>query len=168
MSQLLVVTGAPGSGKTTTAEFMAGMSHEFSVFDIDWLIDQGSNLVGKRIQDAPELWSPWAQLWFEVLHCAIKNGNQPIFFCPNTPLDFQHFGLPDWCREVRWFLLDCSDASRRSRLQSRNWSCEAIDSALSDARELRSAVSVGVSTDDWQTPAVAEEVLSWARKRLAR
>ena len=163
MTRLLVVTGAPGSGKSTTVEALLGIDHEFMVFDIDWLIEQGSDFLGRRIQDSPDRWKPWGHLWFEVLHSVVRNGQTPIFFCPNSIADFNTFGLPDWVSTVKWLLLNCDEADRRRRLEDRSWSEVDIDDALKDAQELENLGLLTISTSQ-QTPVeVAEGVLHWAR-----
>lgn len=161
MAQLRVVSGAPGSGKTTLVEAMLQIEHEFMVFDIDWLIEHGSDLIGKRIQEAPEAWQPWSQLWFEVLHSVIRNGGAPIFFCPNSPADFARFGVPDWCEEVHWLLLDCPDEERIKRLNWRGWADTDIDAANVDATELRAQILITI-TSNIEPAALAQQVINWA------
>lgn len=55
---LWVVTGAPESGKSTTVEYLLEQNLDFAVFDIDWLIKQGNELIYQRIQDTPASWQP--------------------------------------------------------------------------------------------------------------
>lgn len=164
-TNLLVVTGAPGAGKTTAAEQLLTMPHEFVVFDIDWLIKQGSDLIGQPIQESPDSWKPWAHLWFEVLHSVIRNGKTPIFFCPNTPEDFLSYGLPEWCQKVDWLLLDCESEIRTARLLARGWSEISIEAALADAGELRDCGFEKISTDVCSKSEVAAAIIRWANDK---
>ncbi len=162
---LFVVTGAPGSGKSTAVEALLRLEHKFTVFDIDWLIDQGSELIGQPLQEAPNSWQAWAHLWFEVLHGVLRNGDQPVFFCPNSRADFEAFGLPAWCDQVNWLLLDCGDIERRSRLEQRGWSGKAISAAIVDAQELREEGFVTIDTSKSTKAQVADGILRWAIKK---
>lgn len=159
---LFVVTGAPGSGKSTAAEAFIQLRTQYLAFDIDWLGVAASNLAGKDIFSDQSTWRPYGALWFEVLHAVLRNGRVPVFFAPNDPSDFESHGLPEWCGGVEWLLLDCDDAIRRERLGRRSgWTAAMVEEALEDARVLREMVPTRVDTARQSPDEVASSILGW-------
>lgn len=159
---LYLVTGAPGSGKSTTIQAFLALRSPYLAFDIDWLAETASNLAAKDIYTDPSTWQPYAALWFAVLHGVYQNGQIPLFFSPNDPQDLARFGQPTWCRAIHWLLLDCDDQTRRARLQQRSdWTAAMIDEALVDAQVLRQAIPQQVDTGLLAPNAVALAILAW-------
>lgn len=164
---LYVVTGAPGSGKSTALEAFLilrrdALHSDYIAFDIDWLADTASSLAGKDIYTDPSTWKPYGMLWFEVLHAINRNGQTPLFFTPNDPEDFRRFGQPAWCSTVEWLLLDCDDHTRRERLAQRlDWTEAMIAEALTDARVLRQTVPFHVDTGLLSPGEVAVRIVDW-------
>ncbi len=159
---LCIVTGAPGSGKTTTVKAFLELHSSYLAFDIDWLAKAASDLADKDIYSDPSTWKPYASLWFEVLHAVYKNGQKPIFFTPNDPQDIDKYGQPSWCREIRWLLLDCENQIRRERLALRpGWTEGMIAEALADARALRQAIPLQVDTGLLSPEENATRILAW-------
>jgi hypothetical protein len=162
---IYVVTGAPGAGKSTTIMAFLSLKSEYIAFDIDWLAVPAGTLANKNIFTDPSTWKPYAALWFEVIHSVHKNHKTPVFFSPNTPSDFEHHGMPDWCGDVNWLLLDCDDQIRSHRLaQRKEWDDEMIQDAISDAVELRNMVSNTHDTGTLTPEQVATEILNWLEK----
>ena len=161
---LTIVTGAPGSGKTTTLNALLEMGSDFLAFDIDWLADTAGRLAGKSISSDSSTWEPYGALWFEVLHSIYRNAKQPVFFTPNSPADIESIGKPHWCGDIRWLLLDCDDPTRKKRLDERSdWSAERKAEALEDATELRESVKVRIDTGAFSPSEVASKVLLFAK-----
>ncbi|MDQ3929300.1 MAG: chloramphenicol phosphotransferase CPT family protein [Chloroflexota bacterium] len=159
---LFVVTGAPGSGKTTAAEAFLGLSSPYLAFDIDWLGVVASDLAGKNIFLDTSTWRPYGALWFEVLHCVYRNGRIAVFFTPGDPGDFAWHSLPSWCERVEWLLLDCDDRVRCERLRARpEWTDDMVQEAIEDAHALRLMVDTKVDTGRHTPAEVAEAILSW-------
>jgi len=159
------VTGAPGAGKSTTVQAFAAFGTEYVAFDIDWLADTASVVLGKSIYTDASTWEPYSLLWFTVLKMIVMNGKTPVFFTPNDPSDIEKVGLPDWCSGVEWLLLDCDDAVRRSRLGRRaQWTDDMIDEAVADARELRGWIGRKIATDQRPPNEVAAAVLAWLKE----
>ena len=158
---LIIVVGAPGSGKSTTVNSILELATPFIVFDIDWLAPAASKLTNKRIFSDPASWASYDALWKEVLHSVYKNSKQAIFFTPNSPTDIP--SAPVWCSEIRWLLLDCDDAIRQDRLNVRSdWTQARRAEAFNDAAELRAFQLETVDTGIYSPGEVAAKVLSFA------
>lgn len=95
---LIIVTGAPGSGKSTTVDHMLEQGTSFLVFDIDWLAQAAGDLAKKSIYSDPGTWGPYDALWRDVLRSIYRNSRQAIFFTPNTPDDIKI--EPPWCSGI--------------------------------------------------------------------
>jgi hypothetical protein len=159
---LYIITGTPGSGKSTTLSAFFALQTEYLVFDIDWLAEAGSQLAAREIFSDPSTWKPYGLLWFEILHSIYKNGHTPLFFTPNDPHDTERFGRPTWCSQIHWLLLDCDDLTRRRCLAGRpDWNESRIAEAIADANELRQAILVQLDTKLLPPNEVAAEILSW-------
>ena len=77
-----IVTGAPGSGKSTVVEELLKLETPFIILDIDWLAEAAGELAGTSIYFDPTVGTPYLKLWFEVMDSIIKNGETPLFFTP--------------------------------------------------------------------------------------
>ncbi len=162
---LYFITGAPGSGKSTTLEAFLRLRSDYIAFDIDWLTDVSSDLAQKSIYTDPSIWQPYSALWFEILHAICKNGRTPIFFTPNDPQDIERFGQPAWCREIKWLLLDCDDKTRRVRLSQRqDWTELMVTEATTDAQALREVISTHLDTSVLTPDQVATKILAWLQQ----
>ena len=159
---LPVITGAPGSGKSTLVQALHKFETPFAFFDIDWLAAPASALIGTDISSDPTAWQPYSQLWFEVLHASLRNGQRPVFFTPNDPSDFKIYGVPKWIDQLDWLLLDCPDEIRCRRLTRRlHWTTAQTDEALEDAAILRRQVPNVLDTSTHSTSEAAEFILAW-------
>lgn len=164
---LYFVAGAPGSGKTTVVERLLERRSAFIFFDIDWLADSASGLVGRDIRFAPEAWPAYGEVWFSVLQAVFANNLTPVLFTPADPSDFAVQALPAWCAGITWLLLDCDDQTRVARLQQRvAWDEKRVEEALQDARALRASVAKRVDTGSQSPEDVASAVLEWLSKQL--
>lgn len=158
---LYFVSGAPGSGKTTVVEKLLEKPSAFVFFDIDWLADPASALVGQNIRFAPETWSAYGDVWLGVLHAVIKNGLTPVLLTPADPSDFASRALPDWCAGISWLLLDCNDKTRLERLRRSGWEEERLQDALQDAATMRPLILDHVDTGASSPDEVALSILGW-------
>lgn len=158
------MTGAPGSGKTTVTRTLLEGTAPYVLFDIDWLADPVSQLVGKDIRFAPETWGAYGEVWFAVLYAVLQNGLTPVLFTPADPDDFAEKPLPGWCRGLEWLLLDCDDETRRARLRARGWSGARLDEAMGDARALRQQVPTRLDTGKATPGETAVQVLAWLER----
>ena len=81
---MYVVTGAPGSGKTTALEAFLSLETDYIAFDIDWLAIPAGTLANRSIFTDPSTWKPYAALWFEIIHCAISDAVELRNIVSNT------------------------------------------------------------------------------------
>ena len=121
-----IVTGAPGSGKSTGLQAFMRCPSRYIAFDMDWLLTSASALIGKDLRMEASAWPPYNALWLEVLHAVHSNGRAAVLFAPVNTSDLPMEALPDWCGGVEWLLLDCPDAVRRARLADRAGWTEAM------------------------------------------
>lgn len=160
---LLIVSGAPGAGKTTLANRLAGTVAGFVILDIDVLADAASDLAGRSIYTEPETWPAYGRLWFDVLQAVHRNGHVPVWFTPNSPDDLKG-RFPAWCQEVAWLLLDCDDDCRIARLKLRtDWEMTRMEEALQDAAGLRSKIKDVIDTNGVTPDHVANELVRWIK-----
>lgn len=157
---LHLVTGAPGTGKSLSAQTCVQSQRGFLSFDMDALIDSASALAQRDIHFAPETWVLYNSLWLDVLKAVLENGMEAVLFTPIAPADIST--PPGWCREIRWLQLDCADQVLSQRLSDRRWSDDRIRDALADAQELRqSGIHQVIRTDELDHLAVADAISDW-------
>lgn len=159
---IYIVTGAPGSGKSTTVEAFIQLKTNFLAFDIDWLIDSASELADRDIHVDESTWKPYGALWFNVLHATLRNHKTPVLFAPWDENDLKTNGIPDWCQSVEWLLLDCEDVIRCERLAHRHgWSEQRIEDAILDAASLRQTITKCIDTGKTAPEEIAGLIYRW-------
>jgi adenylate kinase len=141
---IIVVLGAPGSGKTTAIEPLAALLPRHVVLDWDAFMEPAGALAGRDIRANPETWPAYREL---VQKVAASVATVPVvLFGVATPDELD--GL-----QVRaWVLLDCSDEERRRRLHADGRDRDA-DAAISDAQHYRS-LGLPVIDTTGRTPAL--------------
>jgi predicted kinase len=72
------VIGAPGSGKSVVAGFVAARLPDFVVLDMDVLLDPVGALVGVDLRDAEaaHLWPAYNEVWVNL--AAVLAKNRPV------------------------------------------------------------------------------------------
>jgi len=161
---LYIVTGAPGSGKSTALAALLRQPNPYLAFDIDWLTITASDLARSDIIFDRTTWPAYNALWLEILQAVYRNGKVAIFFSPFDTNDVAQAGQTTWYQRIEWLLLDCDDATRQMRLSVRSgWSGEMIGEALSDARALRDHIPERIDTGIRTPDEVAEAIVSWVR-----
>lgn len=157
-----IVTGAPGSGKSTALDAFVRLHSAYIAFDIDWLTITASGLAGKDIIFDQSTWKAYNAVWFEILHAIHVNGKVPVLFAPLDVQDIQKYGQPAWCASIEWCLLDCDDALRRKRLLQRpGWTETMVEEAIEDAQFLRATIHRTIDTGTLPPLNVASEILRW-------
>lgn len=160
-----VVTGAPGSGKTTALAALLRRATPHVAFDIDWLAIPASQLARSDIFFDRATWPAYTALWFEILHSVHKNGKLAIFFAPIDLHDLAAYGQPAWCERVEWLLLDCDDSTRQDRLGCRSgWTAAMIAEAIIDAHVLRGQVTERIDTGRHTPAEVAAAIVLWVEQ----
>jgi hypothetical protein len=162
---LYIVTGAPGSGKTTALAALLQRPNPYLAFDIDWLTITASHLARTDIIFDRTTWPAYNALWLEILHAVYRNGKVAIFFSPFDTNDVEQTGQAIWYQHIEWLLLDCDDVTRQMRLSARSeWSDEMITEALSDAHALRKHILERLDTGTHTPDEVAEAILRWVER----
>ena len=157
---LHIVTGAHGSGKSTSLAAFLNLESDFIAFDIDWLIVGASDLAGQDLHSARSKWQSYNSLWLDILHAIFRNHRCPVLFSPLAPTDLVGL-VPPWCSDIRWLLLDCPNAILRERLEGRDgWTDSGIQEALADASQLRSEITDHVVDTNSSTPSATARVIS--------
>jgi hypothetical protein len=159
--RLLIVTGAPGAGKSTALTAFLALGTERMAYDVDWLATPASGLAGRSVHTDRDTWPAYGRLWIEVLHAAFRNGRVPVLFAPFDERDVAASGLPEWAGDVAWLLLDCSDDVRAARLRARGWDRARVTEAIADAVELRRRVPDRIDTGLRTAEEVARAVAAW-------
>ena len=151
---MIFVTGAHGSGKTTTYNNLAhNPSVRIVAFDMDSLLAPASALTGKSIQTSPETWPAYNQLWLGVMQAVSASGFTPVLFTPASPTEI------DPHQEHSWILLDCHEDILQERLIARDWGPNEITDALNDALLLRNDVETRIDTSLASPVEVARELV---------
>lgn len=152
---LFIVTGAPGSGKTSVLpHLVAAGADRFVVADMDEILTDGGLLGVTIAGSAGELsWPAYNELWARIAMLVRRSGRPMVLLCPLEPAQW-----PSDDGRVDWVHLDCSDVERRRRLAGRRWSSQAVERAVDDAGVLRSLVPGRIATDDLQPAEIADQV----------
>jgi len=162
---LHIVTGAPGSGKSTALEAFLRLKSDFIAFDIDWLTETASDLAGKDVIFDQSTWKPYNGVWFEVLYATHLNSKTAVFFAPTSTSDIVKHGKPAWCSDIEWLLLDCDDGIRYRRLKQRpEWTDAMIEEAVNDAIFLRQTVRLRIDTGTTPPDQVAHLIRDWLQR----
>ena len=85
--RVVIVTGAPGAGKSATLDAFLALRTAYVAFDVDWLVAAASQLAGASIFHDPATWPPYRALWFEILHAMVRNGRVPVLIAAVDPAD---------------------------------------------------------------------------------
>lgn len=152
-----MVTGAPGSGKSTVVPELLRLRHgALVVMDMDELLDDEGRLLGIKIADpsAAAHWPAYNAVWLRITQLVRRSGAPFLLLSPLDPHE-----LP----EGRWLHLDCPDEVRRERLAARGWPAAKITAALEDAAGLRKVVPRSVFSDGTPEEA-ARQILAWVNE----
>lgn len=161
LATLRIVTGAPGAGKSAIVAALLAAPCDILVLDADWLLEPASDLVGRSLVDANDLWPAYRRLWLRFLQMLARNGRTAALFAPAHPDEYADLTPLPWLSSIDWLLLDCDDRTRTARLQARGWISTSIEEALVDARALRLAVPTVIDTSETTPEEAARQVYAW-------
>lgn len=134
---LIVVTGAPGSGKSALAPLVARALPDVAIFDIDVLVEPVNAMLGVDIRRHRAVWPAYRELWMTVLGAAGAAHRPVVFFANALPAEVEDAARRAGIDEIDWLVLDAGDRTRATRLRSRGEPEAVIEEARSDAAELR-------------------------------
>jgi dephospho-CoA kinase len=157
VTRLFVVTGAPGSGKSTVVPELVRLNPGgLVVMDMDELLDDEGRVLGIEIATpaAAPTWPAYNALWKRITELVRRSGSPVLLLSPLIPKE-----LP----EGRWLHLDCPDRVRRRRLAERGWSAADIAEAIKDAAEIRKLVPRSVTADGTPEQS-AQQILAWIKE----
>jgi broad-specificity NMP kinase len=152
---LTIVLGAPGSGKSTIRHALQRSLPAHVVIDWDDFMSAAEALSGRDVRHSPDLWPAYRRLLRAVVDAVDPRRTVVLGVC--TPDE-----LNDW-PPARWFLLDCDDDERRSRLAGR--SSDEVEDAVADGRKYRSVGLPAVATSGRTPDQVANELASVIGRR---
>lgn len=164
-SPVLVLTGAPGAGKTTIAAALATMLPAFSVIDMDTLLEPAGALAGVDLRrpEAAPLWPAYNDLALRIA-ATLAQARPVLLLGPLVPDEVERAPSRHLLTSTEWAVLDCSDEARRERLEGRGYDAAAIDDAIADAATTRRLglhiiLSGGTTPDE-----TASHVANWAMR----
>ena len=133
----MVLTGAPGSGKTAVVPGLRAALPGVVVLDLDQFLDAGGRLAGLDLHEgaAADRWPAYNELCLSFVAAVLAAGHDVLLLCPLTPDEVGRSAVP--LGTVRWLVLDCSDDTRRHRLRTRKGATADAAAAVADAAELR-------------------------------
>ena len=159
---VLVVTGASGSGKTTVfAPLARELAGEAAVFDIDYLIDA----FAIQAHGTPLNWRAIRAAWLLVAQGVAQSGLPTVLLGPLAPFHFDDLRQQTrWVSSMHFFVLDCPDDVRRSRLEARPaWRSRDVDEQTRWGVWLRENILDGVDTSQADLDQTVWVVAEWVR-----
>jgi len=165
LAPLLVVIGASGSGKSTLVHPLAReLAGQAAVFDIDAVIDP----FAVQADGAPLDWAADRAAWLEVASGVVAGGLPTVLFGPLAPYHLDGLAQARWVAEMHFFLLDCSDADRRRRIEARPpWRGRERERSIAEQTQwgvwLREHIHHGVDTSRVGVDEAVGCVAAWVR-----
>ena len=160
---LFLVSGAPGSGKTTLISHLVRISAHIVAMDMDELLEDG-RILGMPIatpESAPA-WTEYNRLWVRITALIRRSGIPVLLLGPLHPAEAALAGADAQDPQVHWALLDCSAAEQAKRLAARGWTQTQIEAAIDDSARGRAAITTVFRTDQAPAEKIARDLLDWA------
>jgi hypothetical protein len=149
---LYLVTGAPGTGKSTIVPLIAGRIPETGVFDTD--------LFGPMSH--PD-WEAWATSWLLLVHALAQSGLQTVLVGYGLSRSkAMSLAAKDLLGPVRVLNLDLRPDALRERLSQRGtYDPARIERKIAAAAVLRREADENVDVTNAVPQAIADRVLKW-------
>jgi len=166
--RLLLVTGAPGSGKTAVVGDLRRLLPGVVVLDLDEFLPAGSRLAGVDLTEpsAAQRWPAYNDLCLALVAAVLRAGHHLLLLAPLTPAEVARSAAAPVLGPVRSAVLDCADATRRHRLAPRSYAEPVVLAALADAADLRALGLPVLRSDTGDVTATAELIAVWARTAI--
>ena len=163
--RVLLLTGAPGSGKTAVVADLRRLLPGVVVLDMDDFLPAGSRLAGVDLRhpSAAERWPAYNDLCLGFAGTVLGAGHDVLLLSPLTPAEVDRSSAAPVLGAARWAVLDCADGTRRRRLAARSCSERAVADALADAAELRALGLPVLRSDAGDVAGTAGRIAAWAR-----
>jgi predicted kinase len=161
--RMSVLAGAPGSGKTAVAPYLRRLLPGLVVLDMDEFLPAGGRLAGVDLRHASDRWPAYNDVCLTLVASVLVAGHDVLLLSPLTPDELDRSVAAPLLGKVRWAVLDCSEPSRRARLEARSATEDDVQEALVDAAALR-ALDVPIFMSEIAGVEVtARSIATWAR-----
>jgi hypothetical protein len=164
VAPVFLVTGASGSGKTTLFPLVAQrLTGRATTFDVDWLLDAAGGLS----RGEPIDWPSFRAAWLAVAHGVAQTGMPTVLLGPFMPEQLDELPSRQWIGDIHWLVLDCSDDTRRRRIEQRPiWRARDVDEQTKFGQWLRANIDDRIDTEDLRPEQTADAVAQWVIDRL--
>ena len=159
--RVLLLTGAPGSGKTAGRGPPAAAARRGRARH--GRLPAGREPARRGRPQAPARVVGLQRPRLGFAGTVLGAGHDVLLLSPLTPAEVDRSNAAPVLGAARWAVLDCADGTRRRRLAARSCSERAVADALADAAELRALGLPVLRSDAGDVAGTAGRIAAWAR-----